>query len=346
MKSSWNALLKQVSAVGDCLNDHEELGKQLKQLDQVTRALVFYDDRLPPNEHLVHYTSWEQALAILKGKGKGKAMSMLRHYSFERTNDPQEGRLWRKAWDGMTENVKPIDKRLPSYDQTLIRSGRSTGSTFGCCFSTGRQRVEDDLTFWRLYGNDGNGCSFKLSSLPPNTYRVRYLDEQRESRHDDRELDQRVGSRLRDLLTRGDKLINQFLPDRTDIARWIAGKIRTVLDGYNHLAKSSYFEDENEWRMVDVDPPTESILYDVDEASGVVRRYVAGLSLKDCLITGSSITVGPQVPNGAAARAYVEYLVRKYLVRKNEPDVPPRAGGSHDRWPVVNLSKLTYRSAR
>ena len=336
MESSWKALLDQVSVVGVCLDDHEELGKQLERFDQATRSLVFYDDPLPRGAHLVHYTSWKQALAILKDP-KGPT---LRHYSFERTNDPREGRLWRESWDGMT---KRMDKLLPSYDQTLIRSGRSTGSTFGCCFSTGGSDVEDNLTFWRLYGNDGNGCSFKLASRPPNTYRVRYLDEHGKSRRDnDEERDRWIGTRLHNLLTKGDELVNRFLSSsRKDVASRIAGKIRTVLGGYNHLAKSSYFEDENEWRMINVDPPTESILYDVDEASGVVRRYVAGLSLNDWLITDSSITVGPQVPNGGAARAYVEHLVRA-----KTPNVPTPAGGSHARWPVVNLSELTYRSAR
>ncbi len=340
MESSWKALLEQMSAVGECLDDHEELGEQLKRFDQATRTLVFYDDDMAKSEHLVHYTSWEQALAILNGP---EDRPMLRHYSFERTNDPREGRLWRESWDELTANAKRMDKLLPSYDQTLIHSGRSTGSTFGCCFSTGGLDVEDNLTFWRLYGSDGNGCSFKLSSRPPNTYRVRYLDEHgKNRRHDDEELDHRIGSLLDELLTKGDELVDQFLlSGRKEVAQWMAGKIRTVLGGYNHLAKSSYFEDENEWRMINVDPPTESILYDVDEVSGVVRRYVAGLSLNDWLITGSSITVGPQVPNGGAARAYVEHLVRPETL-----DVPPPAGGSHVRWPAVNLSKLTYRSAR
>ena len=339
MESSWKALLEQVSVVGSCLNDHEELGKQLERLDQVARALVFYDDDLTTSEHLVHYTSWEQALAILEDQEGPK----LRHYCFERTNDPKEGRLWRKVWDGITDDAERIDNLLPSYGQTLIRSGRSTGSTFGCCFSAGDQDVEDNLTFWRLYGNDGNGCSFKLARRPPNTYRVRYLDERQNNRTDyDREVDQEVGAWLRELLTKGDALVNQFLSSgRKDVASWIAAKIRAVLGGYNHLAKSRYFEDENEWRMIDVDPPTASILYDVDEASGVVRRYVAGLSLNDWLITDSSIIVGPQVPNGGAARAYVEHLVVA-----EESDVPPSAGRSHDRWPVVKLSELTYRSAR
>jgi len=324
MEGSWKALLEQVPAVGGCLDDRQKLGEQLKRLDQAIKELVFYDDSPDVGEHLVHYTSWERALAILN-----ESEPVLRSYNYERTNDPQEGKLWRRAWDGLRKEAEWFDRFLPSYDQTLLRSGRSTGSTYGCCFSAGGLGVEDNLTFWRLYGYDGRGCSFKVPSRLPRTYRVRYLDERGKNRSDeDDEFDRRIGSWMGDLLTTGRELVNQLLSARRkDVASGMAARIRKVLGGYNHLAKSSYFEDENEWRMIDVAPPTGSILYDAEEA-GVVRRYVAGLLLKDGLTTGSSITIGPQVPNGGAARAYVEYLARK---------------GGLDL-PAVNLSKQTYRS--
>ena len=320
MESTWMALLDQVAAVGDRLEHREPLDG----VDTAIKKLVFYDDPADFSEHLVHYTSWESALAILK-----EQKPVLRSYNYERTNDPQEGRLWRAAWDGLAARAAQMDNLLPSYDKTLLRSGRSTGSTFGCCFSAGGPGIEDNLTFWRLYGNDGKGCSFKVASRLPSTYRVRYLDERRINRSEgDEEMDQRVGSWLGDLLTRGGELVEQLLSSgQKDVASGIAARIHQVLGGYNHLAKSSYFEDEKEWRLINVAPSADSILYDADEA-GVVRRYVLGLSLDYGLTTGSSITVGPQVPNGGAARAYVEHLARA-----KELDLPE-----------VNLSKQNYRS--
>lgn len=318
MESSWKTLLEQVSAVGDRLNDQDPLAG----VDTAIKDLVFYDDSLGLDEHLVHYTSWKNALAILKEE------PLIRSYNFERTNDPQEGQLWRNVWGAMEDDAKWFDGFLPAHDQTLLLSGRSVGTTFGCCFSAGDSGVEDNLTFWRLYGNDGKGCSFKVTGRRPHTYRVRYLDERGENRNGDEELDRQVGSLLRDLLTRGRDLVERFWKaGRKDVASGMAQSIRKVLGGYNHLVKSSYFEDEKEWRMIDVFP-TDAILYDLDEA-GVVRRYVPGLALEDGLITGSSITVGPQVPNGGAARAYVEHLAKARGL-----DLP-----------VVNLSKQTYRSA-
>ena len=344
MEGSWKTLFGQVSAVGGCLDDRQELGEQLKRLDQAISDLVFYDDSLNVGEYLVHYTSWERAIAILS-----EPEPMLRSYNYERTNDPREGRLWRRAWDGLRSEAARFDKLLPSYEQTLLRSGRNTGSTFGCCFSAGGHGVEDNLTFWRLYGSDGKGCSFKVTSRLPKTYRVRYLDERLSNRSDDDgEVDRRVGDWLGDLLTRGNELVDQLLVDgRKDEASGVAGRICKVLGGYGHLAKSSDFEDENEWRTIDVTPRTNSVRYEVDEA-GVVRRYVSGLSLEYGLTTGSSITVGPQVLNGGAARAYVEYLVEAYverLAKAKELDVPAGTRDPAHATPAVNLSKQVYRSA-
>ena len=319
MESSWKALLDQVSAVSDRL----DVQNPLTGVDTAIKKLVFYDDSLGLKEHLVHYTSWEKALAILK-----EEEPMIRSYNYERTNDPQEGRLWRSVWDSMKDDADWFDQFLPAYDKTLLASGRSVGTTFGCCFSAGGSGVEDNLTFWRLYGNDGKGCSFKVTSHLSRTYKVRYLDERGKNRNGDEEQDRQVGSWLRDLLASGRELVEQFwAAGRKDVASGMAERIRKVLGGYNHLIKSSYFEDEKEWRKIDVFP-TDPVLYDTDEA-GVVRRYVSGLPLERGLITDSSITIGPQVPNGGAARAYVEHLAR--------------AKGLN--LPAVNLSKQTYRSA-
>ena len=355
MKSSWKALLDQVSAVSDRLDEPDPLA----DVDAAIKDLVFYDDSLDPEvggesgptlegdrpisrEHLVHYTSWENALAILK-----EEKPVIRSYNYERTNDPQEGRLWRSVWDAMKKDADWFDGFLPAYDQTLLASGRSVGTTFGCCFSAGGPRVEDNLTFWRLYGNDGKGCSFKVTSRLPHTYRVRYLDERRKNRNGDEEVDRQVGSWLCDLLTSGRELVEQFwAAGNRDAANRMAGRIRKVLGGYNHLAKSSYFEDEKEWRMIDVFP-TDTVLYDTDEA-GVVRRYVPSLPLEHGLITGSSITVGPQVPNGGAARAYIEHLVKEYMERSAKAKGLEGPEGSRDpeyAFPEVKLSKQTYRSA-
>ena len=52
------------------------------------------------------------------------------------------------------------------------------GSTYGCSFSSGPSGVvEDDLTYWRLYGNDGQGCSLSIPTIHKDVYEVRYRNK-------------------------------------------------------------------------------------------------------------------------------------------------------------------------
>lgn len=62
--------------------------------------------------------------------------------------------------------------------------------------------------------------------------------------------------------------------------------------------------------MIKVMPRMEHIQYEL-KSGGMVKRYVEGPPLKELLITNSTITVGPTVPNPDAARGYLEYLVKK-----------------------------------
>lgn len=291
--------------------------------------VVFYDDALADEQELVHYTSWKRALAILRDD-----RPVLRMYNYELSNDPQEGVLWRRAFDRLNDETMWLHDYLPEYEKTLLDFDRNTGSTFGCSFSSDVGGVEDNLTFWRLYGNDGIGCSFKvtgrlLKGSGMNVYRVRYLNEDRENADPKDELqDHEVASRLENLVMKSRDLAAWAREaERNDVATRIATGIRKILGGYHHLAKSEYYKDEREWRMIEVDPIKKSINYEVGD-DGVVRRYVPGLDLKKVLATDSSVTIGPQVPNAGAARAYVEHLVREMGMAGTD----------------VRLSKRPYRS--
>ena len=130
MASSWQTLLERVSAA----SEQPVGGDPLAEVDKAIKALVFYDDALAPDENLVHYTSWENALAILK-----EPRPVLRSYNYERTNDPQEGRLLRGVWDeDLSKKAEWFQKFLPTrlcstldevreliYVRLLLLSGRS-----------------------------------------------------------------------------------------------------------------------------------------------------------------------------------------------------------------------------
>ena len=308
MENSWGDLLHQVKAVLPHAGDPRQLVSFADTLRGQLDDFILYDDHLPPQQQLVHYTSWTKALEILEDPNG----PTLRMYNYEQTNDPQEGQLWRGAWRNIEEGAAWLDDYLPEYESTLLSSGRSTGSTYGCSFSSDVGGVEDNLTFWRLYGNDGNGCSFKVTGQLGKVYRVRYLDDRGANvQADDESIDGQIATWLEELMANGKVIVERAascgLPD---VAMKVATAIRRLLGGYHHLSKSRYFEDEREWRMVKIAPAQGDVRYETD-ARGVVRRHVDGLSLKDVLVTASSITIGPRVPNGGAARAYVEHLIRK-----------------------------------
>lgn len=81
--------------------------------------------------------------------------------------------------------------------------------------------------------------------------------------------------------------------------------------------------------MIKVMPRPEEVQYDV-ASENLVKRYVEGPALGDVLVSFSSITIGPTVPNPSAARAYVEYLANKV---HQMPNVD------------VRVSDKTYRSS-
>ena len=323
MESSWTELLEQLAAVRETLDDPRQLSAYADTLSGHLGNIVFYDDQLPQGQNLVHYTSWERALAILRDPD-GPTLHM---FNYERANDPQEGKLWRNAWGGLREDADWLGDYLPEHEKTLLESGRSAGSTYGCSFSSDVGGVEDNLTFWRLYGNDGEGCSFKVTGQLGKIYRVRYLNEDgSNAKPGDEDEDRKIASLLEQLIAGShDVVVQAVSARRRDVAMRIATGIGKILGGYQHLAKSRYFEDEREWRMIEVAPELDSVEYDV--SGNVVKRYVRGLSLRDVLVTASSITVGPRVPNGGAARAYVEHLIRERNMRI----------------PEVKLSRQVYR---
>ena len=325
MEESWDKLSKQLKSIGQRVRADGREFSLTEALPKLVREFVFYDDQLEQGHYLVHYTSWENLLGMF-GPGTDPIMRM---YNYETANDPQEGQLWRRAWEGVESASKWLDDYLPDHEKALLKSGRSIGSTYGCAFSSDEGAIEDDLTFWRLYGNDGEGCSLKVTGQIGKAYRVRYLNEDGSNAlKGDLVIDAQIGKKMKDLLGLGEEVVRSASSaDQSEIRSRIAGALRQLLGGYHHLAKSSYYQDEKEWRMIEVAPEEASVHYKVDD-QGIVKRYVNGLSLKDALVTASSITVGPRVPNGGAARAYLARLVSEQGLGATQ----------------VRISKQTYRA--
>ena len=325
MKESWENLLSHLHDIRRKAQEDSILYALSNDLPELLREFIFYDDHMEGDHHLVHYTSWENVLAIFETS----ASPIMHMYNYETANDPQEGKLWRKAWGEVEAASEWLDKYSPKHERALMDSGGSAGSTYGCAFSSGSDGIEDDLTFWRLYGNDGEGCSFKLTARIPNVYRVRYLKEDGEnSNEDDEGIDVWIANKAVELLDSCRKVFEAASPKYHEkYGVVVVRSLRQLLSGYHHLAKVNYYEDEREWRIIRVSPE-EEIIHFKKSGDSIVRRYIEGLSLKDVLVTGSSVTIGPRVPNIGAARAYLERLVR----------------GCGLSFTEVKISKQTYRS--
>ena len=308
VEESWKTLFGKLQAIAE--------PRSYRAADDLlaapVRDLVLYDDSLhEPSGGLVHYTSWENLLRIFDVKdGNGPVFRM---YNYESANDPQEGLVHPPEWTNPAKEVRTLLRQYAEGGEPRTRRG----STYGCSFSTNGKGVEDDLMFWRLYGNDGEGCSLKLGAMPtstagiPRMYQVRYRGGRRRpgEKNDDRD----VAERMVELLRLGKETIQRAPErDRKHAGRSIARVLRQVLEGYCHLVKSRTYEHENEWRMIRVRPPKDEIRYDVSD-DRVVRRYVLAGKIADLFLSASRVTLGPKVPNGGgAAKDYIESLIKEY----------------------------------
>ena len=303
VEDSWQVLfdtLREIAAQGVYRAADDRLAAPV-------RNLVFYDDPRPTViGGLAHYTSWESTLKMLDVQKNGP---MLRMYNYESANDPQEGSIKPREWARLEKRAKDL---LDQYDPEGSEERTRGGTTYGCSFSTDGKDVQDDLMLWRLYGNDGEGCSLKLGSVLDGMYKVRYRDPSGKRSRKEMEEDRSVRDRMDRLLTIGIEIIDGApASEKGDAGRSIARVVGRVLDGYLHLIKNKAYQHEQEWRMIAVMPDRQEVRYDVG-SDRVVRRYIEKGRMKDLFSSASEITIGPRVPNGGAARAYVEMLAREH----------------------------------
>lgn len=274
------------------------------------RGMVMYRHEVT-EMGLAHYTSWENLLKMFRTQD-GEC-PVLRMYNYEMVNDPEEGKVMPPEWRELNAEVNDL---LEKYDPGSDES--RSGNTYACSFSTKEQGVEDDLTFWRLYGGNGNGVSLRLGTVQERMYRIRYRDEDRDKdQRDDEEVaeDRQVAEKLKKLIGLGVSMVSETPQEyRIEMGKSVAKALRQVLDGYLYLVKSRAYEQEKEWRMIQVRPDRVNVKYDVS-GDGLVRRYVEGGKLRDLFRSASVITLGPRVRNSRAARDYVEFLARTHRMK-------------------------------
>lgn len=288
---------------------------------------VLYEDRPEPKDNLVHYTIWKSALEMFKEGQKSaenQKSPVLRMYNYEHSNDPDEGKIKPPEWKKVEEDARAswIDDVLENRNN-WVEDMIHGWSTYGCSFSSGPAGVEDDLTYWRLYGNDGQGCSLKISSPNERIYRVRYRDKDFSKREkEDQQEDERIARRLKSIFDIGSETVKGAPEEhKSTVGITVAEGLLRIIYGYYHLIKHIAYAGEKEWRMIRVMPRSDAIRFDTTSGNDI-KRYVEGPVLEKILSSASAITIGPTVPNRGAARAYLEHMVKekhgiKYVNVKN-----------------------------
>ena len=318
VEESWANLMAELRQVVERGSKVPNYFLTIRRLIAQIPKLVLYDDAPEPGVNLVHYTTWKNARDMFDVEHEPP---VLRMYNYGQANEPEEGRIKPPEWNKVEEDAACLAKFL-AQDRLWTEEMTFGRSTYGCSFSSGLSgAVEDDLTYWRLYGNDGQGCSLKIPTTDimdadkarMDVYKVRYRDRDFISRSEcEKKEDEQVATRLKMLLEAGKETVDAA-PEvhKAIVGRTVAEGLHQVIYGYYHLIKNIAYADENEWRILRVKPRSDAIRYDM-RSDYLVRRYIEGPALRDLLISGSAITVGPAVLNRVAARAYFKHLARRH----------------------------------
>lgn len=313
VEKSWSKLISELKSVIQRSSKHPDRYPEVFRLISEIPNLLLYNDLERSSINLVHYTTWNCTMSMFgkiqkEDQTDSQKPPILRMYNYEQSNDPNEGRIKPQEWANIEADVRTFVKDLELDDYWLEKFRHGLG-TFGCSFSSGPPGIEDDLTYWRLYGNDGQGCSLKISKLKNwRTYKVRYRDKNCDDRNRaEKKEDCEVSGRLDELFEICKKIVDN-VPEkhRYSVGTAVVTGLYRIIYSYYHLIKDVAFEGEKEWRIIRVMPNQSEIRYDT-ASENMIKRYIEGPPFCQLLSSASVITIGPTVPNHGAARAYIEH---------------------------------------
>ena len=252
---------------------------------------------------VIHYTSVDTLLAILRERAKGQE-SYLRMYDSFHLNDPEEGRYlvpFLKVSDKFSWlTSEPISH---AYVASFIIPKNSTSTELG---------DEDELAYWHSYGHKGKGCSIKIPVRNNQFRRVLYGECH--------------ATRTAELLNLEGILdcVDPLMTSKDDELRRLAQRtippaISRNLARINFLYKRKAHEYERECRLVrsalDISDTEEIHFQPVErnDSSHRIRHYYNDDNLKvdNILSTDSVITLGPLVPQPTSMMFYIETLLKK-----------------------------------
>ena len=285
----------------------------------------------------VHYTSLDAVISMLRAAQDCKGY--LRMYSASGFNDPTEGNLFTSVAKEKSQNLArclPDDKdadRNSAFVASFIRFEQSDGEQ--------SQEVDpaNDLSFWRMYGREGTGCSLllPLAALAEELREVTYgeIPTANSIEAIDKALNavSEVSNRVVDFASNFG-LVQESTPDSGKI---IGDQLQTEVMKVRYLYKDLRYQFERECRLVETpesaanDGIRPEFDYSGTQGTAVVKKYIDHPSLKltaDFLRSGTRIMLGPQVPNPVHTKEFIKRLLEE--------------AGFYG--PEVRISKIPYRT--
>ena len=278
------------------------------------------------NRPFIHYTSVSALVSMLKNS-EGEGNDFLRLYDSTHVNDPEEGRyLWRFSESTLKDKWADDNRQKHAYIASFVPA-----------IDQGDRIFRDYLDFWRIYGDDGQGCSLEILFPPNMLSRVLYGEDKAV------ETIRILGGIIEERLPIIEEAISPLMEvgDEQTVQKakeTIRSAIAGQMEAISYLYKSKTYENERECRFVmtgtaiqeqnerevefqcdrEVEGATEVRHYFEHELFGTRKRFV----------TGTKFTLGPTVKDPYSLKLYIEHLLKK----------------ANLLGPTVECSTILYRS--
>ena len=275
-------------------------------LDEVFQAQFvkldrFHDLSKDANE-AIHYTSLDMLLSVLSAKVEGKDAFIRMGDSFH-LNDPDEGQYLARRIEatyghGWFEEKKDVHAYIASF---IIPDDKKDQEL----------RDEDDLRYWRSYGNEGRGCSIRFPVRDIPLRRVLYGQEEVARALDTLELTS-IWNALCPLTAYQNEKVSGAATDL------LSERIRKNITRILYLYKDDAYKYEQECRIVKsaLEVGEGDIRFEpLDDVVSPhsIRHYYQDRALRidNILVTESLITIGPLVPRPHNVMYYIKTLLER-----------------------------------
>ena len=289
-------------------------------------------------EFVIHYTSIAALVSMLQDASKepehedkemekenkepepeptpGDKKSSLRLYDSVHLNDPEEGSL--------------LLRNLPRKYDWLLGKREESHAYIASFIMPDSIIKRDDLAFWCVYGMDGEGCSLllqvpcrRLQKVLYGVMKVKYTVKL-----------------LRPVLDSLEPLVRiRKSPIRERVRKILSWAVWEYLEKIRYLYKSEAYKRESEYRFVvaesDISDKDKICFKDQDQDNSParIRHYYVdedlGLEVKNLLVTGSLITLGPCVSHPYNVKYFLKTLMRR----------------ANLYGPEIKFSKIPYRKS-